>query len=102
MTLLPDLSTLAWAALAASAVLVGFSRRHCRASTPWAVAIFAAVLPAKPSTGALLLLLIRGHVCAVDLISRARALAHADPHAPAVLVGLALGRVPRSRDSSAA
>ena len=93
MTLLPDLSTLAWAALAVSAVLVGFSKTALPGINTLAVAIFAAVLPAKPSTGALLLLLIVGDMFALWTYRKHAHWPTLVRMLPAVLVGLALGAV---------
>lgn len=90
---LPDLAPLAWALLAIAALIVGFSKTAIPGSNTFSIAIFAAVLPARASTGALLLLLIVGDVFA--LISYRR---HADWKTllkliPAVVVGVALGAV---------
>jgi len=93
LTLLPDLSTLAWAALAVSAVLVGFSKTALPGINTLAVAIFAAVLPAKPSTGALLLLLIVGDMFALWTYRKHAHWPTLVRMLPAVLVGLALGAV---------
>lgn len=89
---MPDLSLLAWAALAVGAVTVGISKTALPGANI-AVALFAAVLPAKPSTAALLLLLIVADVFAVAFYRR-----HADWSVlrrlvPPVLVGVVLGAV---------
>jgi uncharacterized membrane protein YfcA len=57
----------AWefAALAAAALLVGFSKTAVSGANTVSLAIFAAVLPARASTGALLPILIVGDVLAV-------------------------------------
>ncbi|MFV0434436.1 MAG: sulfite exporter TauE/SafE family protein [Leucobacter sp.] len=86
-----DFSPVAWAFLAVAAALVGVSKTALPGINTLSIAIFAALLPAKSSTGALLLLLIVGDVFA--LLSYRR---HADWHTllrliPAVVVGLALG-----------
>lgn len=93
MTMLPDLSTVAWAALALAAVLVGFSKTALPGINTLAVAIFAAVLPAKPSTGALLLLLIVGDMFALWTYRKHAHWPTLVRMLPAVLVGLALGGV---------
>ena len=93
MTMLPDLSTVAWAALAFAAVLVGFSKTALPGINTLAVAIFAAVLPAKPSTGALLLLLIVGDMFALWTYRKHAHWPTLVRMLPAVLVGLALGGV---------
>jgi uncharacterized membrane protein YfcA len=91
--LLPDLGPLAWVLLAVAAVIVGLGKTAVPGATTIAVAIFAAVLPARQSTGTLLLLLIVADVFAVLAYRR-----HADWRAllrlaPAVIVGLGLGVV---------
>ncbi|MDO4918336.1 sulfite exporter TauE/SafE family protein [Kocuria sp.] len=91
--MLPDLSTVAWAALGLAAVLVGFSKTALPGINTLAVAIFAAVLPAKPSTGALLLLLIVGDMFALWTYRKHAHWPTLVRMLPAVLVGLALGGV---------
>lgn len=54
-----------FAALAAAALLVGFSKTAVSGANTVSLAIFAAVLPARASTGALLPILIVGDVLAV-------------------------------------
>ncbi|MCX5189167.1 sulfite exporter TauE/SafE family protein [Streptomyces sp. NBC_00268] len=54
-----------FAALAAAALLVGFSKTAVSGANTVSLAIFAAVLPARASTGVLLPLLIAGDVFAV-------------------------------------
>jgi uncharacterized membrane protein YfcA len=54
-----------FAALAAAAVLVGFSKTAVSGANTVSLAIFAAVLPARESTGVLLPILIAGDVLAV-------------------------------------
>ncbi|WP_375385327.1 sulfite exporter TauE/SafE family protein [uncultured Microbacterium sp.] len=87
----PDLSTFAWVLLVIAAFTVGISKTSLPGATILSVAIFAAILPAKQSTGALLLLLIVADVFAVLTYRR-----HANwpvllRLAPAVLVGVLLG-----------
>jgi len=87
----PELAALAWVLLALAAVNVGISKTAIPGSNSISVAIFAAVLPAKQSTGTLLLLLIVADVFAVlsyRTHTNWRALARL---APAVAVGLAAG-----------
>ena len=60
-----DLTVFDWTLLIASALLVGFAKTAVGGVGAIAVAIFAAVLPAKESTGALLPLLLVGDVVAV-------------------------------------
>lgn len=87
---MPDLSLLAWVALAIGAITVGISKTAIPGANI-AVVLFAAVLPAKPSTAALLLLLILADVFAVVFYRR-----HADWAVlrrlfPPVVVGVVLG-----------
>lgn len=88
---LPSLSALAWVALAVGAVIVGASKTGLPGANTLGIALFAAALPAKESTGAMLLLLILGDVMALSLYRR-----HADWKtilrlAPSVIAGLILG-----------
>lgn len=90
---MPDLSVLAWALLAAGAVVVGLSKTAIPGAGSLAVAVFAAVLPARTSTATLLVLLIVGDVLALALYRR-----HADwatllRLAPAVVLGIVVGAV---------
>lgn len=90
-TLLPDLAPIAWALLALAALLVGVSKTALPGINTLSIAVFAAILPAKASTGALLLLLIVGDVFA--LLSYRR---HADwptliRLVPAVVAGVVAG-----------
>ncbi|POX39388.1 hypothetical protein C3486_18375 [Streptomyces sp. Ru73] len=78
-------------ALGAAALLAGFSKTALSGVAAVAVAVFAAVLPAKESTGALLPLLLAGDVIAVRAYRR-----HADRAAlrrlfPSVAAGVLLG-----------
>ncbi|MDQ0939366.1 putative membrane protein YfcA [Streptomyces sp. V1I1] len=57
-------------ALAAAAVLVGFSKTAVSGANTVSLAIFAAVLPARESTGVLLPVLIVGDVVAVLIYRR--------------------------------
>ena len=86
-----DLGPVDWTALAAAALLVGFAKTAIGGVGSIAVALFAAVLPAKESTGALLPLLLVGDVVAVGAYRR-----HADWPAlarlfPSVAAGVLLG-----------
>ncbi len=79
------------AGLITAALLVGFAKTALGGVGLISVALFASVLPARQSTGALLLLLLVGDVVAVLVYRR-----HADRHAllrlvPSVLVGVVLG-----------
>ncbi|MFJ7782124.1 sulfite exporter TauE/SafE family protein [Streptomyces albidoflavus] len=55
---------------AAAALLVGFSKTSVSGANTISLAVFAAVLPAKESTGVLLPLLIVGDICAVLVYRR--------------------------------
>jgi len=86
-----ELGPLVWIVLAAGALVVGISKTAVPGAGTIAVAMFAAVLPAKESTGTLLLLLILGDLLALLTYRR-----HADWRAivrmaPAVVVGLVAG-----------
>jgi uncharacterized membrane protein YfcA len=88
-----DLSALDVSLLAAAACLVGVSKTALPGAGTLAVAVFAAVLPARESTGTLLMLLIVGDLFAVRMYH-----AHADlptlrRMVPTVLVGVGLGAV---------
>ncbi|WP_371526014.1 sulfite exporter TauE/SafE family protein [Streptomyces sp. NBC_01283] len=60
-----DISIWGFAALAAAAVLVGFSKTAVSGANTVSLAVFAAILPARESTGVLLPILIAGDVLAV-------------------------------------
>ena len=88
---LPDLAPAAWLLLAAAAALVGLSKTAIPGINTLAIAAFAATLPARNSTGALLILLLLGDAFA--LLSY-RKYAHWPTLlrlVPAVIAGLALG-----------
>ncbi|UUT34554.1 sulfite exporter TauE/SafE family protein [Microbacterium elymi] len=90
---MPELSALVWVALAVGAAVIGLSKAALPGAATLAVALFAAVLPAKQSTGTILVLLIVGDVFALWAYRR-----HADIRtlirlAPAVIVGLVGGAV---------
>jgi uncharacterized membrane protein YfcA len=90
---MPELTALGWAVLALAAVVIGLSKAALPGAGTVAVALFAAVLPAKQSTGTILLLLIVGDMFALWAYRR-----HADVRTlvrliPAVVVGLLLGVV---------
>lgn len=87
----PQLSPFAWALLALAALLIGVSKTAIPGINTISIAIFAAFLPPKASTAAILLLLIVGDVFA--LVSYRR---HAKWRTllrliPAVALGLAAG-----------
>ena len=88
---MPELSLLDFSLLALAGLLVGLSKTAMPGAATIAVALFAAVLPAKESTGALLVLLILGDLFAVWIYH-----AHADwgtlrRLVPTVLAGVLAG-----------
>lgn len=90
---MPELSVAGWSLLALGAVVIGLSKAALPGAGTIAVALFAAALPAKQSTGTILLLLIVGDAFALWAYRR-----HADLRAlvrliPAVVVGMLLGVV---------
>ncbi len=90
---MPELATLPWVVLGVGAALIGISKTAIPGLGTVAVALFAAVLPARASTAAILLLLILADVFALAMYRR-----HADWPTllrlfPAVVVGLLLGAI---------
>lgn len=90
---MPELTVLSWTLLAIGAVVIGLSKAALPGAGTIAVALFASALPAKQSTGTILLLLIVGDAFALWAYRR-----HADLRTlvrliPAVVVGLLLGVV---------
>ena len=88
---MPGLSPLGFSILALAASLVGLSKTALPGAGTITVAVFAAVLPARQSTGALLVLLILGDLFAVRTYH-----AHADwavlrRLVPTVLAGVLVG-----------
>src|SRR5699024_8901051 len=88
---MPELSVLAWLLLAIAALFVGLSKTALPGSNTISVAIFAALLPAKQSTGALLVLLIVGDAFAVWSYRRHASWPVLRRLVPTVLAGLVLG-----------
>ncbi|MEU7339277.1 MULTISPECIES: sulfite exporter TauE/SafE family protein [unclassified Streptomyces] len=80
-----------FAALAAAALLVGFSKTAVSGANTVSLAIFAAVLPARASTGVLLPLLIVGDVLAVATYRRHAHWPTLWRLFPAVAAGVVLG-----------
>ncbi|KZE94716.1 hypothetical protein AVP42_00643 [Agromyces sp. NDB4Y10] len=90
---MPDFTALDWLLLAIAACAVGLSKSGIPAFGPVPTALFATVLPARASTGAVLGLLLVGDLIAVRMYH-----AHADWRilrrlVPSVLVGVLLGVV---------
>lgn len=86
-----ELSITAWALLAIAALLVGVSKTALPGVNMLSVAIFAAILPARESTGALLLLLMAGDIMAILAYRRHAHLPTLVRLIPAVLLGLLAG-----------
>ena len=80
-----------FAALAAAALLVGFSKTAVSGANTVSLAIFAAVLPARESTGVLLPILIAGDVLAVLTYRRHAHWPTLWRLFPAVAVGVVVG-----------
>jgi uncharacterized protein len=87
----PELSALAWSLLAVGAVLVGLSKTAVPGAATVAVALFAAVLPARASTGALLVLLIVADLFAVWTYRAHADLATLRRLVPTVIAGVLAG-----------
>jgi uncharacterized protein len=87
----PDLTWFAWALLGIAALIVGVSKTAIPGAGTVAVAIFAAVLPAKQSTGTILLLLIVADLFAVLAYRRHTNWRALLGLAPAVIAGILLG-----------
>jgi len=89
----PELTTLDWTLLAGAAFLVGVAKTSVGGVAAISVAVFADVLPARESTGALLPLLLLGDLFAVRVYR-----AHADwarllRLVPSVTAGVVVGAV---------
>jgi uncharacterized membrane protein YfcA len=85
------ISASAWVLLVVGAVLVGFSKTAIGGMGMVSVAIFAAVLPARASTGVILLLFIVGDLVAIRAYTRFTDWTVLRRLAPAVAVGIAVG-----------
>lgn len=88
-----DLDLIGWALLAGGALIVGLSKTAVPGAATLAVAIFAATMPARESTAALLVLLLVGDLFAVWMYRRDVDWATLRRLVPAVLVGLLVGAV---------
>lgn len=86
-----DIEPWAWAALAVAAVTIGISKTAIPGGNILAIALFAAVLPARTSTVAMLLLLMVGDVFALIAYRRHAHWPTLLRLAPAVVAGLLLG-----------
>jgi len=81
----------AWAALAVAAVVIGISKTALPGGSILAIALFAAVLPARTSTAATLLLLMVGDLFALFAYRRHAHWPTLLRLAPAVIAGLLVG-----------
>lgn len=90
---MPDLLWHGWALLAFASIVVGLSKTGIPGAGTVAVAIFAAVLPAKQSTGTILLLLIVADLFAVTMYRRHVNWRELLRLAPAVVAGVLVGVV---------
>ncbi|WP_102157436.1 sulfite exporter TauE/SafE family protein [Zhihengliuella halotolerans] len=88
-----ELDVLAWAVLACGALLAGFAKTALPGAGTLCVAIFAAVLPARESTGALLVLLIVGDLFAVWMYRHDVDWRTLRRLVPGVLAGMVVGAV---------
>lgn len=86
-----ELSAIAWVALALGAVLVGFAKTALGGVGAVSVALFAAAMPARASTGVLLGLLLCGDVVAIASYHRHAHWPTLVRLVPAVVPGLLLG-----------
>ncbi|THV42844.1 sulfite exporter TauE/SafE family protein [Glycomyces buryatensis] len=92
MTELPSTPS-AWALLALAAALVGFSKTGINGTASLSILLFATLLPAKESTGALLPVLILGDLFAIRFYSRHVEWRVLGRLAPWVVIGTAIGAV---------
>lgn len=88
---MPELALWAWALLGLGALTIGLAKTAIPGGGILPVALFAAVLPARTSTAALLLLLIVGDAMALLLYRRHAHWPTLLRLAPAVIAGLILG-----------
>lgn len=88
---LPHLTTAAWAMLVLAAALAGIAKTALPGAATIAVALCAAILPAKESTGAMLLMLMTGDLLAVWSYRRDADFNMLRRLVPAVGAGVAVG-----------
>ena len=88
--LLP-LSGIGWCVLVVAAVAVGIAKTALPGAATLAVALFAAVLPARASTGTLLILLLVGDAVAISAYRRDVDWATLRRLVPGVLLGVIAG-----------
>jgi uncharacterized membrane protein YfcA len=90
---MPDLALWQWLVLVVAAVLVGYAKTGINGVGSIAVVLFAAVLPARDSTGALLPLLIAADLIAIWVYRRHANWGLIARLMPWILVGLVVGVV---------
>jgi uncharacterized protein len=90
---MPELAWWAWTLLALGALIIGLSKAAVPGANTLTIAIFAAILPARESTGTLLVLLICGDLIALAMYRRSANWRELLRLAPAVIVGVLLGVV---------
>jgi len=88
---MPELSAFSWFVLGLGALVVGLSKAALPGGGTLAVALFASVLPARSSTGTLLVLLIVGDLFAIWAYRRQADFVLLRRLIPTVLVGILLG-----------
>lgn len=89
--MLTMLSTGSWIALIVAAILIGLSKTALPGATTLAVALFASILPARESTGTMLVLLLTGDLLAVWTYRHDADWTTLRRLVPGVLAGVALG-----------
>lgn len=89
--MLTMLSTSTWVVLVIAAAAIGVSKTALPGAATLAVALFAAVLPAKASTGTMLVLLLVGDVLAIWMYRRDADWPTLRRLVPGVLAGVVLG-----------
>lgn len=87
----PGVSVAGWVALVVAAALVGFAKTAVAGTASISIALFALVLPARESTGALLVLLLAGDAVALAVFRRHCSVPTLLRMVPGVLPGLVLG-----------
>nr|WP_227993982.1 TSUP family transporter [Pseudactinotalea sp. HY160] len=88
---MPELSALAWAALVLAAVATGVSKAAVPAVGAIGVVLAAAVIPARESTGTMLVLFLLGDVFALAAYGRHAHWSMLARMAPNVILGMLLG-----------
>ncbi|WP_297741731.1 sulfite exporter TauE/SafE family protein [uncultured Tessaracoccus sp.] len=91
---LPELTSISaptWGLLVIAAIAIGISKSALPGAATLAVALFATALPAKESTGTMLILLLVGDVMAISMYHREADWAALKRLVPGVLAGVVLG-----------